>query len=69
MSDYRKMWDAATKEGDRHMRHYGGMEWSKEDMIAAWWELSIQYEKERMTMNRQLEGTGQVRAAAGNETG
>jgi hypothetical protein len=67
MSSYREAWNAATKEGDRHMRCYGGTEWSKADFSAADAELTRQYETTRTTMQRQMKGIGQT--AAVDETG
>ena len=67
MSDYRRAWDLATREGDRHMRCYGGVAWNRDDLFAAHYELERQLGKIYSTLDDQAKGMGQ--AAAGNETG
>ncbi len=66
MFDYRKAWDKATKEGDRHMRCRGGTEWNKDDLLAADEQLLREWGAINTTLYNQLKGSGQ---AAGNETG
>jgi hypothetical protein len=67
MSSYREAWNAATKEGDRHMRCYGRTEWNKEDLYAAHNELIRQVEKLHVGIHGQTKGP--VQAAAVDETG
>ena len=59
MSDYRKAWDSATKEGDRHMRCYGRTEWNKDDLSAAGRELDIRWGKIYKSLGGQMKGLGQ----------
>lgn len=66
MSDYRKVWDTATKEGDRHMRCRGGTEWNMSDLLVANDELVQLAETLRGTLYNQMKSQGQ---AASNETG
>ena len=66
MSDYRKAWDRATKEGDRHMRCRGGEAWNKDDFAAADHQLTVEWRAIAATMDDQMNGVGQ---SSGSETG